>query len=75
MEIIRFRTSIGCSFCIKAASFFLNDNAQILQWHVDTVRPDNILTIKGLLINKQKIIRELSFAGFDVKVIDGAGNT
>ena len=74
METIRYRTNIGCSSCIKAASFFLDDNAQILDWHIDTNHPENILTIRGLQVNKQKIIQELSFAGFDDKIIDGAGN-
>jgi copper chaperone len=69
---MRFRTNIGCSFCIKAGSFFLDDDAQILDWHIDVNHPEKILTIKGLMINKQKIIRKLTFAGFNIENIDGA---
>lgn len=72
METIRFKTNIGCCSCIKAASFFLDENEQILDWHIDTNHQDKVLTILRLQISKQKVIRKLRFAGFDVETMDGA---
>ena len=70
METLKFKTKIGCPNCVKVASFFLDGNSQILEWHVDRVHPKMILTVKGLQLSKQKIIRELNFADFCIESID-----
>ena len=75
MEILKFKTDIGCPHCVKAASFFLNGNNQILEWHINTNHPEMILIVKGLQVSKQKIIHELNFAGFNIESIDDVCNT
>ena len=74
MEILNFKTDIGCLHCVKAASFFLGDNNQILEWHNYTNHPE-ILTVNGWLVSRQKKIRELNFAGFNNESIDDVCNT
>ena len=67
---LKFNPNIGCPNCVKAASFFADGNRQNLEWPLDTVPPEVMLTVKGLQLSKQKVIRELNFAGFCIESID-----
>jgi copper chaperone len=67
MEALKFRTDIGCATCVKAASFFLDGNNQILHWQIDINHPDRILTLRDIQINKLKVMYDLRFAGFKIE--------
>ena len=70
METLKFRTNIGCPNCVKTASILLGADTDILDWHVDINHPEKILTIKGVILNKHRVIYNLRFAGFKIESIE-----
>lgn len=72
METVRFRTNIGCADCLKFASILLDADSQILYWHVDMDHPERLLTVMGWMVNRDMVVYNLRFAGFQVENIEGS---
>jgi copper chaperone len=72
METIQFRTNIGCADCLKVASILLDADSQILYWQVDMDHPERLLTVKGLMVNRDMVVYNLRFAGFRAERIEGS---
>lgn len=64
METIQFKTNIGCADCLKVASILLNADSQILYWQVDMDNPDRLLTVKGLMVNRDMVVYNLRVRWF-----------
>jgi copper chaperone len=67
METVKFRTNIGCADCLKVASILLNADTQILYWHVEMDHPERLLTVMGCVVNPDRVVYNLRFAGFKVE--------
>ncbi len=63
----KFKTNINCGGCIKAVSSFLNEEADIQSWEVDTDNPDKVLTVKTNTLSPHKIMTIVGDAGFDIE--------
>jgi copper chaperone len=72
METIQFRTNIGCADCLKVASILLDADSQILYWQVEMDHPERLLTVKGLMVNRDMVVYNLRFAGFRAERIEGS---
>ena len=57
------KTNINCGSCIKAVTPFLERDARIKSWKVDTDSPDKILTVEGD-ITGQEVAGLVTAAGF-----------
>lgn len=70
METVKFRTNIGCADCLKIASILLDADPQILHWRVDMKHPEKMLTVKGWVVNPNKVVYNLRFAGFKAESVE-----
>lgn len=64
-----FKTNINCGGCIATVKPFLDNNANILLWNVDTSNKDKILTIDTTGITYQQVIEIIQKAGFKIERI------
>ena len=64
---MQFKTNINCGGCIATVSPFLDQEARILKWEVDTENPEKILDIEVEGMTEKEIISLLSSAGFQAQ--------
>jgi len=67
MPTLQFKTSINCSNCVRAVTPFLDAEASIQKWHVDTNDPAKILTVEGENPIPELIMKSIAQAGFDIE--------
>jgi copper chaperone len=67
MENLKFKTNIKCGGCVAAVTPFLNKEASVERWQVDTANPDKILTVEGNAINRPGVIEAIEQAGFKIE--------
>jgi len=60
----KFKTNIATTECIQQVSPYLEDEAGITFWHVDTEHPDNILSVKTTQLQPSDVLAILRRAGF-----------
>jgi len=65
----KFKTNIATVECIQRVSPYLEDEASIVFWHVDSDHPDNILSIKTTQLQPNDVLAILRRAGFIGKVL------
>ncbi|MCB2406783.1 heavy-metal-associated domain-containing protein [Hymenobacter lucidus] len=67
MSILKFKTSINCANCLRAVTPFLDAEASVEKWSVDTSNPDKILTVEGANPIPELIMKSVAQAGFDIE--------
>ncbi|MCB2376466.1 hypothetical protein LGH70_02665 [Hymenobacter sp. BT635] len=67
MSTLKFKTSINCANCLRAVTPFLDAEASVEKWSVDTSNPDKILTVEGENPIPELIMKSVSQAGFDIE--------
>jgi copper chaperone len=68
METSKFKTNIKCGGCIATVTPFLNEQAEINSWTVDTSTAEKLLTIKGQ-ISDEEVVELLAKAGFTAEKV------
>ncbi len=63
----QFKTNINCGGCIAKVTPFLDAEAKISSWEVDTENPDKILTVASDELSKGEIIEIVHAAGFEAR--------
>ena len=66
MQQLKFNTSINCQSCVRAVSAFLDEDASISEWAVDTDNPHKVLSVSGKQLDASHIKRLVEEAGFDI---------
>ncbi|TGE14749.1 heavy-metal-associated domain-containing protein [Hymenobacter elongatus] len=67
MPTLLFKTSINCANCLRAVTPFLDAEASIQKWQVDTTDPAKILTVEGENPIPELIMKAVAQAGFDIE--------
>ncbi|MES2826886.1 MAG: hypothetical protein V4687_01970 [Bacteroidota bacterium] len=70
MHTLKFKTNIKCDNCIEKVKPYLNGMEQIVNWKVDTLNPDKVLSVEtqeGL--NPKEVIMTLDRAGYHAEKI------
>jgi copper chaperone len=67
MPTLQFKTSINCANCLRAVTPFLNAEASVEKWQVDTTDPAKILTVEGENPIPELIMKAVAQAGFDIE--------
>lgn len=67
MSTLKFKTSINCANCLRAVTPFLDAEASIEKWQVDTNDPAKTLTVEGPNPIPELIMKAVSQAGFDIE--------
>ena len=67
MSTLKFKTSINCANCLRAVTPFLDAEASVEKWNVDTNNPNKILTVEGENPIPELIMKAVSQAGFDIE--------
>src|SRR2546421_11886028 len=62
----QFRTNLNCGNCVAAVTPYLNADAAIKSWRVDTASPDKVLTVEGDTVTADEVESLVSRAGFRV---------
>lgn len=69
MSTLKFKTSINCANCLRAVTPFLDAEASIDKWQVDTTDPAKILTVEGANPIPELIMKAVAQAGFDIEPV------
>lgn len=69
METLQFKTNINCGGCVAKVTPYLNEEANIKNWKVDTINPQKILTVETESISAKEIIKVVSKAGFKAEEV------
>ena len=64
MSTLRFKTTINCGNCIKAATPALNQELGAGNWQVDTANPDKVLTVQSDTLTAAQVQAIVEAAGF-----------
>ena len=75
MEILKFKTNLEKQENVAAVAAFLDREANISNWQVDTDSEDKILSIAGENIDPQKIENGLKEAGFNAAILRVVGTS
>lgn len=62
-----FKTNINCGGCIAKVTPFMEQQAGIQRWEVDTDKPDKILTVETETLDQAAIIQTVEAAGFRIE--------
>lgn len=63
---LRFKTNLNCGSCVASVMPYLDSEASISRWNVDTSSPDKILTVEGDGVSEEKVRAAVTRAGFNV---------
>ena len=69
MKTYKFKTTIKCGGCIATITPIMDKDVRIKNWDVDTLHPDNILSVTGEDISSDEIVAALNEAGYGAHVI------
>jgi len=72
MSTLKFKTSINCANCLRAVTPFLNAEASVEKWNVDTNNPAKILTVEGENVVPELVMKAVAQAGFDIEPLQAA---
>ncbi|MFT3948348.1 MAG: heavy-metal-associated domain-containing protein [Agriterribacter sp.] len=67
---LRFRTNINCSGCVATVKPFLDKAEGIMQWDVNTVDKNKVLTVQSEGITAQQVIDTVQKAGFKIESLN-----
>lgn len=70
MKILKYKTNINCSGCLKSVTPFLNELDNVDTWKVDLDNPDKILEVALEDDNKEIILGTVKKAKFEIEEID-----
>ena len=65
MSTLRFKTTINCGNCIKAATPTLNQELGVGNWQVDTASADKVLTVQTATLTAAQVQAVVEAAGFE----------
>ena len=69
METLQFKTNINCGGCIANITPFLNANAEIKNWSVDTANPGKVLTVETDSLSWDAVKQIVNKAGYKAELI------
>ncbi|HEX8428383.1 hypothetical protein [Hymenobacter sp.] len=69
MPALQFKTSINCANCLRAVTPFLDAEASVKKWNVDTNNPDKVLTVEGENVIPELVMKAVAQAGFDIEPV------
>jgi copper chaperone len=69
MELLKFKTNIKCGGCVQTVTLYLDGEASISKWQVDTTSADKILSVSGHDVDPQKVKNLVEKAGFKAEVV------
>ena len=69
MKTIQLKTNIMCGACVAKVTPSLNEVAGESNWHVDTLNPKKILTIKTEELQADQVIKAVEKAGYKAEMI------
>jgi copper chaperone len=69
MKTYKFKTTIKCGGCIATITPIMDRDVRIKSWDVDTLHPDNILSVTAEDISSDEIVAALNEAGYGAHVI------
>ncbi len=72
MKSLQFKTSINCANCLRAVTPFLNAEASVQKWQVNTADPAKILTVEGENPIPELVMKAVLQAGFDIEPLNKA---
>ncbi|MCC6288357.1 MAG: heavy-metal-associated domain-containing protein [Chitinophagaceae bacterium] len=67
---LRFKTNINCGGCIATVKPFLDKAEEIIQWDVNTVDKNKVLTVQSKGITAQQVIDTVQKAGFKIESLN-----
>jgi copper chaperone len=67
MKKFKFKTNINCGNCVAKVKPYMDQQANIRHWEVDTQTADKILTVEGTDISPLDIESLVKEAGFVIK--------
>lgn len=67
MPKLKFKTNINCGSCVKSVTPFLEADASIENWQVDTATADKILTVEGSQVQGDQVVETVQKAGFKIQ--------
>ncbi len=69
MKDLKFKTNINCGGCVAKVTPFLNQEAGICEWKVDTTNAQKVLTISTDSLTENKVITIIEAAGFKAEKV------
>ncbi len=69
MEMLKFRTNINCSSCVKAVTPKLNQVGSVTSWRVDTDHSEKILEVESETGDRQAVIDAVGRSGFEISTL------
>ncbi len=67
---IKFKSNIKCDGCIAKVKPFLDELTDLINWEVDTLTPNKILTVKGTEGIEEQVITSVKAAGYTIDKIE-----
>ncbi|KAA9340126.1 heavy-metal-associated domain-containing protein [Adhaeribacter soli] len=64
MNYLKFKTNINCGGCVANVTPFLNKEAGICKWNVDTTNAQKVLTISTDKLSEEEVIKIIQEAGY-----------
>jgi len=69
MESLQFKTNINCGGCVAKITPFLNANAEIKNWSVDTTNPAKLLTVETERLSGEEVKQIVNKAGYKAESV------
>lgn len=64
MKQLTFHTNIKCMGCISTVTPALDETVGAGNWEVNLQAPDKLLTVKGELVEQEKVVAALARVGY-----------
>lgn len=64
----QFKTNINCGSCVRLVTPYLNEEANIKNWEVDTNNPNKVLTVETEM-PANKVMEVVKEAGFEITAL------
>ena len=69
MKELKFKTNINCSGCVANITPFLNREAAISNWNVDTANAHKVLTVATDNLSEADVIKIVQEAGYKAEAL------
>lgn len=69
MKILKFKTNIDKEDGVKAVAPYLDKEASISRWNIDTAHSENILSVSGEELEPHTVRIQVEKAGFKVEAV------
>lgn len=73
MKTYQFKTNINCGGCVSKVTPYLNAEANIKEWQVDTMNPAKLLQVQTESLDADSIKAIVERAGFKAEKVESRG--